>query len=185
MASLHVQNATLLLCLQGRQLHAETLEQPTAADMSLIAGGLMKRHLRMLWPVLASCCFVTCWSPGLTAQITNAIQAHVNHSFLIGDKTLPPGDYTFRMMDGSDLSIMTVSTSNGKGLAVFHVESAIDNHTPRHSELVFKRYGNTEFLSKIFEVGSKTGVGLTETSKEEERLVNGGQHAMEHSEEQK
>jgi hypothetical protein len=144
----------------------------------------MKRHLRMLWLVLATCCFVTALSPALTAQITNAIQAHVNHSFIIGEKTLPPGDYTFRMMEGSDLSLMTVTAGNGKGVAVFHVQEAIDNHRPRHSELVFKRYGNTEFLSKIFEVGSKTGVGLTETSKEEERLVNGGQHALEHSEEQ-
>jgi hypothetical protein len=145
----------------------------------------MKSHLRVLTPILVSFFFVTAGAPWLNAQITNAIQAHVDHSFMIGDKTLPPGEYTFRMMEGSDLSVMTVSSKNGKPLADFHVQEAIDDHQPNHSELLFRKYGNTEFLSKVFEGGSKTGAGLTETSKQEERLAKQGQHAMEHTEEQK
>ncbi len=144
----------------------------------------MKSHVRTLAPVLAGFCFLIAGAPGMHAQITNAVQAHVDHSFVIGDKTLPPGEYTFRMMEGSNLTVMTVAGRNGKILADFRVQAAIDKHSPHHSELVFRKYGNTEFLSKVFENGSKDGVALTESSKQEARLVNQGERAIEHSEEQ-
>jgi hypothetical protein len=144
----------------------------------------MKSHLRTLAPVLAGLFFVTAGAAGLNAQITNPIRAHIGHSFMIGDKTLPPGDYTFRMMDNSDLSVMTVSSDDNKVNEVFNVERAIDNHRPKHSELVFRKFGDTEFLSKIFETGSKSGVELTESRKQEARLASQGQRAVEHMEEQ-
>jgi hypothetical protein len=144
----------------------------------------MKRHLRTLTPLLLSLFFVAAATPWLNAQITNPIQAHVNHSFMIGDKTLPPGDYTFRIEGNTDLGVMIVQNKSGDNLAQFNVRRSIDNHTPKHSELIFRKYGNSEFLSKIYEVGSKSGVAVTEASKEEQRLANSGQHGMEHTEEQ-
>jgi hypothetical protein len=80
--------------------------------------------------------------------------------------------------------VMTARNQNGDVVAQFNVRQSIDNRRPRHSEIVFKRYGNTEFLSKVYESGSKEGVAVTETSKEEARLVSQGQHGMEHTEEQ-
>lgn len=80
---------------------------------------------------------------------------------------------------------MTAISDNGKASAQFLVRQSIDNHRPNHSELVFRRYGNTEFLSKIFEVGSKEGVAVMEPSKQEARLASQGQQVLEHSEEQK
>lgn len=121
---------------------------------------------------------------GANAQITNPIRAHVSHSFMIGDKTLPPGDYTFRVEGNSDEGIMTAQNQNGDNVAQFNVRQSIDNHRPKHSELVFRKFGNTEFLSKVYEGGSKNGVSLTETGKEESRLVSAGQHGVEHTEEQ-
>jgi hypothetical protein len=144
----------------------------------------MKSTVRTLALAAVSLFLVTAGAPWLNSQIVNDIRAHVDHSFMIGDKTLPPGDYTFRMMQGSDLSVMSVMDSNGKGIADFSVRATIDDHRPKHSELVFRKYGNTEFLNKIFEVGAKTGVQLTETGKQEAHLVEQGQHAMEHSEPQ-
>jgi hypothetical protein len=80
---------------------------------------------------------------------------------------------------------MIATDQNGTTVAQFPVRQSIDNHRPRHSELVFRRYGNTEFLTKVFEEGSKSGVRLTDTSKKEERLASQGQQAVEHSEVQK
>ncbi len=144
----------------------------------------MKSYVRRLAPMLAGFCFAAAGALSLNAQITNAIKAHVNHSFVIGDKTLPPGEYTFRVVKNSDLSVMIARRNNGKPAVEFGIRQAIDNHRPRHSELVFRRYGNTEFLSKVFEGGSKNGVAVTEPSKEEARLVKEGQHPIEHNEEQ-
>jgi hypothetical protein len=145
----------------------------------------MKSNIRTFARMLVSFLFVAGSAPWLNAQITNPIRARIDHSFMIGDKTLPPGDYTFRIMDNSDLSIMTVSNENGKVAASFGVREAIADPRPSHSEIVFRKYGDAEFLSKVFEGGSKTGVAVTESSNQEQRFLNQGQHAMEHSEEQK
>jgi hypothetical protein len=79
---------------------------------------------------------------------------------------------------------VTVQNKNGDTLAQFSVRRSIANQRPTHSELVFRKYGNTEFLSKVYESGTKTGVALTETAKEEARLAKEGQQAQEHTEEQ-
>jgi len=144
----------------------------------------MKNHLRTLALPLVISCFATAGAPWANAQITNAIQANVSHSFMIGDKTLPPGQYTFRMESNSDLGVMTVQNKNGDNVAQFTVRQSIANQTPKHSELVFRKYGDTEFLSKVYEGGSKNGVALTETAQEEARLASAGKHAQEHTEEQ-
>ena len=144
----------------------------------------MKLHVRTLAPVLITF-FAVAGAQALNAQIINAIQAHVDHSFVIADKSLPPGEYTFRMTTDPDQSLMIATSQNGTNVAQFLVRQSIDDHRPRHSELVFNKYGNTEFLSKIFEGGSKNGVAVTEPSKQEARLTDQGQHALEHSEVQK
>jgi hypothetical protein len=144
----------------------------------------MKSHARTLAPVLITL-FAVAGAHTVNAQIINAIQAHVDHNFVIGDKTLPPGEYTFRMTIDPDQSLMIASSQNGTNVAQFLVRQSIDDHRPSHSELVFQKYGNTEFLSKIFEGGSENGVAVTEPSKQEARLIDQGQRALEHSEVQK
>lgn len=144
----------------------------------------MRNPVKLSAPVLAGLFFVTVGAPWLSAQVTNPIEAHVKHSFMIGDKTLPPGNYTFRVEGNTDLGVMRVMNKKGDTLAQFNVRQSLDNHTPKHSELVFKKYGHTEFLSKIYESGSKSGEAVTETSKEEARLMKDGQHGMEHTEEE-
>jgi hypothetical protein len=144
----------------------------------------MKSHVRTLAPVLVAFFAVT-GGRCLNAQIMDAIHAHVDHSFVIGDRTLPPGEYTFRVSPNPDQSLMTAISDDGKADAEFLVRRSVDNHRPYHSELVFRKYGNTEFLSKIFEVGSKEGLAVLEPSKQEAQVINTGQQALEHSEEQK
>ncbi len=122
---------------------------------------------------------------GCNAQITNEIRAHIDHSFVIGNTTLPAGEYTFRTMGDSNLSVMTATSEDGKTSVTFIVREARADHTPAHSELVFRKYGDTDFLSRIFEVGSKLGVDVTEPSRQEQHFAQQGLHPIEHSEEQK
>jgi hypothetical protein len=108
----------------------------------------------------------------------------MNHSFMVSDKTLPPGDYALRMSTDPAQQIMTIQNKSGDNVAEFPVRQSVDSRTPKHTELVFRKYGNVEFLSKIYEGGSKNGVSVTEDSQEEKKLVNSGQHGEEHAEEQ-
>ena len=144
----------------------------------------MISRLRTLMPAV-SILFLTAGAWGLNAQIMDPIQAHVDHNFIIGVTTLPPGDYTFRIMQDSELTVMTATNVNDKTSVESIVRESIADHNPRHSELVFRKYGNAEFLSKLFEKGSKIGVAVAETDRKEARVAKHGLHEMEHSEEQK
>lgn len=145
----------------------------------------MKHNPRTVATVLGSLLLVSAGAPLLNAQIADPIRAHVDHSFIIGNTTLPPGEYTFRMAQDSDLAVMTATSENDKTSVDFIVRETTADHTPSHSELVFRKYGNTEFLSRLFEGGSKSGSEVTETSRQEARLAKEMQHATEHTEEQK
>jgi hypothetical protein len=132
-------------------------------------------------PALAVLLLVMLGAPRLHAQIVNEVRASIDHSFMIGNTILPAGGYTFRMMPDSDLSVMTVTSQNDKTSVAFVVRNTVDDHTPAHTEIEFRKYGNTEFLNKIYEMGSKTGAEVTE----EAHLVKQGQQPKLHTEEQK
>lgn len=144
----------------------------------------MKNQLSMLAAVLVALFFAIPAAPQMHAQITNEIRAHIDHSFTVGDTTLPPGEYTFQILPGSDQSAMTVTSENDKTSVVFNVRTTIDDHTPHHTQLTFRKYGNTEFLNKVFESGTKTGEEVTETGREEARLVKQGMQPTLQNEEQ-
>jgi hypothetical protein len=94
----------------------------------------MKRHIKTLAPVLITF-FAVAGAQTLNAQIIDSIQAHVDHSFVIGDKTLPPGDYTFRMTTDPDQSLMIATNQNGAYVAPFLVRQSIDGHKPSSPSL--------------------------------------------------
>jgi hypothetical protein len=142
----------------------------------------MKRYIETMALVAIMLLFVTEGAPGLRAQIINPIRAQINHSFVVANEVLPPGQYTFRIEHDTNQGVMTVQNDRGAYVGQFRVRQSIDNRTPRHSELVFNRYGNLEFLTKIYESGNPNGVAVLETSKEEARLMQGGQHGIEHTE---
>ena len=116
------------------------------------------------------------------AQITNQIDADIPHTFTVGDATLPAGRYALRMVGNSDLQTMTIQSKNGDYGAEFLVRQSDDSHTPRHTELIFNRYGHHEFLEKIYQNGSKIGIAVAEPSHEEARLQKQGQTPVTHTE---
>lgn len=123
-------------------------------------------------------------APGAQAQIMDPIEANIHHPFIVNNTTLPPGHWVFRIIHDSDQTAMRVSSASGKTSSDFLVRSSIDDHTPKHSELVFNRYDNREFLSKIYQGGDKTGVAIAELSNEEKDFLKHGRHATTHTEEQ-
>ena len=116
------------------------------------------------------------------AQIADQLEVDMSHSFTITRNTLPPGKYVFRMNQDSQLAVMTVSSSDGKALDQFMVRESLAPATPTHTQFVFNRYGSKEFLRRIYEAGNRTGVIVSETSKEEEELLKQGLQPVEHTE---
>lgn len=145
----------------------------------------MNTHFRKFAPILLGLFFATVGASQAHAQITQEVRAHLNHSFVIGNTTLPPGDYTFQTEENSELGAMTATSADDKTSVEFVVRQTTADHTPTHSELTFRKYGNVEFLDKIFQSGSKDGAQVTETGRQEMRMAKQQQHSMEHTEIQK
>jgi hypothetical protein len=118
------------------------------------------------------------------AQISERIVANVPHSFIVNNTTLPPGRYTLRMVHLTNQTVMRLSSADGRTSTDFLVRDSIDDHLPKHSELVFNRYGDKEFLTHVYQVGTKTGVAVVDLSREETDLKHHGQAATAHTEEQ-
>jgi hypothetical protein len=152
------------------------------AAKSIVEETSMRIACKPVWNV-AFVLFVPFLAADLSnAQIVNQVDVDMSHSFMITSKTFPPGKYSFRMSQGSDLQSMSIANADGKTLDQFMVRESIAPKTPTHTELVFNRYGNKEFLRKIYEAGNKTGVAVSETSKEEKELQQQGQKPVEHTE---
>jgi hypothetical protein len=142
--------------------------------MRIARNGVFVAGLWLLFPFVATHL--------ANAQIVNPVDATISHSFIVSNKTLPPGKYTFQIQQGSAGGVMTVTSADGKHTDQFLVRESEAATTPAHTELIFRRYGNTEFLSKVFEGGNKFGVAISEPSKQEKELQAQGQRPTEHAE---
>jgi len=143
----------------------------------------MRRISAFVLPALAGLLLVLA-DTSAQAQISGEIEVAIHHSFIVGNTTLPPGHYVFRMVPDTDLTIMTASSADGRTSTEFMVRASDDSHTPKHSELLFNKYGSKEYLTHIYESGTKAGVAVIDESRSETRLKKQGQHATEHTEEQ-
>jgi hypothetical protein len=100
------------------------------------------------------------------AQINGNIEVSIPFQFHAGNAKLPPGNYVIHMLDNSDLTIMEISSADGSISALFNVGYAESNPTPTKTELIFNKYGNRYFLTKLFDAGDPNGSELAKSSYE-------------------
>jgi hypothetical protein len=113
------------------------------------------------------------------AQITGELLVNVPFTFNVGNAKLPAGEYRINVMDDSNLSVMTISNTDGSASAFFQVRETQAGSTPDQSELIFNRYGNTYFLSTLYEEGSALGSQVLE-SRQEKIISQQTTQAQEH-----
>jgi len=93
------------------------------------------------------------------------IVAQVPFAFVVGDRTLPAGEYVVR--PGGPLGLMIQSTA-GKA-TIFTLPLPIEgSRVEPHPWLVFKQYGDTYFLSELWKAGNNAGHKLRMSSLERE-----------------
>ncbi|MBI1353455.1 MAG: hypothetical protein GC160_03850 [Acidobacteria bacterium] len=120
--------------------------------------------------------------PGVAnAQIITNIDADIPFQFVVGDTTLPAGKYIIEPRGEEEIAVVS---NNGRTTVMHTCIRAVAHSEPDKTELIFRRYGNHEFLYKVFLGGESNGLELTQ-SKLEHELIKGGQKAVEHSREAK
>jgi hypothetical protein len=108
------------------------------------------------------------WPARAQGQIVGNLEANIPFQFHVGNTSLPAGRYIIRELEGNDLTVMQISSADGKQSALFDVESVQAKTTPGKSELIFNKYGDRYFLSEMFDEGNVDGNRLF-TSRDEKR----------------
>ena len=129
----------------------------------------------MLLPLFLGLIFAASICPARTqAQIIGNLAADVPFQFHVGNTTLPAGKYVIHQLEGSDLTMMEISTADGKQSALFNVEPTEAKATPEKTELIFNKYGDQYFLSELFDEGNADGNKLFESRAEKQASKEGG-----------
>jgi hypothetical protein len=98
------------------------------------------------------------------AQSRNEVRASIPFEFVVGDKTLPAGEYDVRTINQGRDALMIQGSENGK------TAIRLSNETERakkstHAKLVFHCYGQRYFLAQVW-TGESTGRELAKSRQE-------------------
>jgi len=114
------------------------------------------------------------WPARAQAQIIGNIEANIPFQFHVGNKALPAGEYIIHQLENSDLTVMEISSADGKLSALFNVEAEQANSAPEKTELIFNKYGDRYFLSELFDEGNADGNKLVASRDEKQARKEGG-----------
>jgi hypothetical protein len=123
--------------------------------------------------VLTLALLVIAGGTSASAQVVDTVEADIPFDFTVGRQVLPAGHYTIKRLDDTRPGVMTIRGSDSRKTRIFLTGDAQIAKEPRHTELIFDRFGDQYFLSKIFEVGSNYGVELRK-SRAERKLETEG-----------
>ena len=112
---------------------------------------------------------LTMHSTKAQAQIVGNLEVDIPFQFHAGNAKLPPGKYTIRMLENTDLTVMEIISVDNSTSALFEVGRSQASSAPAKSELIFNKYGNRYFLAKVFDEGNPTGSQVLE-SRYEKRI---------------
>ncbi len=82
----------------------------------------------------------------LSAQVTNTIRVDIPFEFVVARTTAPAGTYVFSLPEGEGMVRIRLVGTDG---SFFVTNPASANTSPQESKLIFHRYGNQYFLSRI------------------------------------
>lgn len=98
------------------------------------------------------------------AEIIGDLEVKIPFQFYAGNAKLPAGEYRVHPLDDSDLTLIEISSADGSTSAIFQVQNTDANaNVPAEGELVFNKYGDRYFLTKLFEGGSSEGSKVVES----------------------
>jgi len=102
------------------------------------------------------------------AEVEPRVIANIPFAFIVGNKTLPAGDYTIDRPDSNDPNVLLIRNANNR-IAIFtNAESVQAKQMPDKSELVFNRIGDKYFLSMVWVTGDDIGCEIPKPRAERE-----------------
>ncbi|HXG67065.1 MAG TPA: hypothetical protein VNO70_18320 [Blastocatellia bacterium] len=134
----------------------------------------MNKRVSMM--IITLCLFGAMAVASAQAQTVEKFVVHIPFSFTVGGKTLPAGDYRIETIafGGAQLySKLLIKSTDGRSSRIVATLPARSRAMQERSKLIFHRYGEQYFLSRVWTAGTDTGRELRKTSAEE-KLARGG-----------
>ncbi len=126
--------------------------------------------------LLSMAIIITLWATAAvvpaSAKTHSTLVLNIPFQFTVGDRLLLPGTYHFeQLLDSAPgLNIIAISSADGGTYQAAVTTTTQAAAIPRISRLVFKRYGNSFFLSQVWTKGKLVGL-LLYPSRGEVRLA--------------
>ena len=97
------------------------------------------------------------------------LKANIPFNFVVGDQQLPSGEYQVKQLQSGVVQVQGRATRSSATVLTMSTQAA---QIPNVGKLVFNRYGDQYFLSKIWAPSSGTGHELRKSRLEREVAVN-------------
>ena len=93
----------------------------------------------------------------VSAQSERIRVTNIPFSFIVGQKTLPAGEYTVEPNRKDSDNVWLVQSKEGHASALFTTNTVRVGETQEEAKLVFHKYGGLYFLSQIWTAGDAAG----------------------------
>ncbi len=100
------------------------------------------------------------------AQSSAKSSFNIPFEFVVGNVTLPAGDYTVEY--SARTTILTITSAKGSPTVYALTKNLSAKAAPAQSKLLFNRYGAKSFLSQLWTANTNRGFGVPKTAYERE-----------------
>jgi len=129
---------------------------------------IITKARQMSWMFLAFIFALIIYPSRAHAQVIGTLDVNIPFEFQAGEAVLPPGNYTIRMVNNSDLAFMQITSKDHPSTsALFRVHEKDLASAPTESEVLFNKYGDHYFLAQVFDEGDPSGSEVVESSYEQ------------------
>ena len=114
----------------------------------------------------------------LAAQIDNGVNFTTSFPFYAGNAKMPAGSYKITQSD-MDESILQIQSNDGLHSALVEFIPTHSAQPHPHSDVTFHKYGDTEYLNRVWVEGQEYGMKVDPTKAETKSAANA--NVVEHS----
>src|ERR1700738_5430381 len=114
----------------------------------------------------------------LAAQIVDGVEFTTSFPFYAGNAKMPAGSYKITQSD-MDESILQIQSKDGVHSALIEFIPTHSAQPHPHSDVTFHKYGDTEYLNRIWVQGQEYGMKVDPTKAETKAAANA--NVVEHS----
>jgi len=114
----------------------------------------------------------------LAAQIVNGVGFTTSFPFYAGNAKMPAGSYKITQSD-MDESILQIQSKDGVHSALVEFIPTHSAQPHPHSDVTFHKYGDTEYLNRVWVEGQRYGMKVDPTKAETKAAAN--TNVVEHS----